>query len=408
MLIVAGTLFAIPYGLLADRYGRLSAIHLTIPGFIINGIITNSVLWFSDVFPLRGIWIAALSWTLGGGPVVAFTLIWTMIADATTESERATVFFRFGVMSMIADFLSNALSSALMTLNPWIPLILGNTIIILGLSLTVSLPETLDVLPPRTQAEEFNIELSNVNAFTDPRMDRIPSHPSWPLQNPACLSSLQDKLRRTIAPYSFIFTRPVLQLLSVFLIYEMSQGSSRFLVQYISTRFTWSLAHANLLVSLQPAISIPVFLFVLPYLSQRLLRYLSPPALKDLYLAQISIVCLTLGMLGISLCPSIIILIPSLALRAVGLGLLFLVRSLITVLVRRDETARLYAVIGVLTSVGSMMATLCMTNVFTFGLEKGGAWTGLAWMMTSLLLSIVGVIVWTFRLPEGVREEEKQ
>lgn len=236
MLIVASTLFAIPYGLLADRYGRLSTIHLTIPGFIINGIITNSVLWFSDVFPLRGTWIAALSWTLGGGPVVAFTLIWAMIADATTETKRATVFFRFGVMSMIADFLSNTLSSALMTLNPWIPLILGNTIILPGLSLTVSLPETLDVLPPRTQAEEFNIELLNVNTFTDLRMDRIPSHPSYPLLNPACLSSLQDKLRQTIAPYSFIFTRPVLQLLSVFLIYEMSQGSSQFLVQYISTR----------------------------------------------------------------------------------------------------------------------------------------------------------------------------
>lgn len=98
-------------------------------------------------------------------------------------------------------------------------------------------------------------------------------------------------------------------------------------------------------------------------------------------------------MLGISIYPSIIILIPSLTLRAVGLGFLFLLRSLVTVLVRKDKTARLYAIIKVLTSAGSIIATLYITSMFTFGLEKGGAWTGLAWIMTSLLLSIVGVIV---------------
>ncbi|OGE53913.1 hypothetical protein PENARI_c007G09891 [Penicillium arizonense] len=53
---------SIPYGILADRYGRRRAIRLTIPGFVLNALITNSVLWFSDALPLRAIWLASFSW----------------------------------------------------------------------------------------------------------------------------------------------------------------------------------------------------------------------------------------------------------------------------------------------------------------------------------------------------------
>lgn len=81
-------LLAIPYGLLADRRGRKSTLALSLPGFGLNTILTLVILWFSDVFPLRTLWLTALTWLLGGGPVVAFAIIWTMMADVTTESER--------------------------------------------------------------------------------------------------------------------------------------------------------------------------------------------------------------------------------------------------------------------------------------------------------------------------------
>lgn len=81
-------LLAIPYGLLADRRGRKYTLALSLPGFGLNTIFTLAVLWFSDIFPLRALWFSALTWLFGGGPVVAFAIIWTMMADVTTESER--------------------------------------------------------------------------------------------------------------------------------------------------------------------------------------------------------------------------------------------------------------------------------------------------------------------------------
>jgi len=87
-ICVIGALMAFPYGLLADRRGRKSTLILGVPGFTLNSIITIAVLWFSDVLPLRAVWLSSLAWLIGGGPVVAFAIIWTMMADVTTEAER--------------------------------------------------------------------------------------------------------------------------------------------------------------------------------------------------------------------------------------------------------------------------------------------------------------------------------
>lgn len=91
---VAGAILAIPYGLLADRQGRKSTLILGLPGFALNSIITICVMWFSDVIPLRAVWLSSLAWLVGGGPVVAFAIIWTMMADVTTEEER---YFSFAI-----------------------------------------------------------------------------------------------------------------------------------------------------------------------------------------------------------------------------------------------------------------------------------------------------------------------
>lgn len=83
-----GVILAAPYGLLADRYGRKKTLCLGIPGFILNCVIMFVVMWFDDVFPLRATWASCLTFFFGGGPVVTIAVIFTMMADVTTEEER--------------------------------------------------------------------------------------------------------------------------------------------------------------------------------------------------------------------------------------------------------------------------------------------------------------------------------
>ncbi|KAJ6017225.1 hypothetical protein N7451_000604 [Penicillium sp. IBT 35674x] len=419
-------LLAIPYGLLADRKGRKSTLLLGLPGFALNSIIVLAVMWFSDIFPLRAIWFSSLAWLLGGGPVVAFAIIWTMMADVTTEEERATLFFQFGIVSMGADFLSSAFTSYLMSLNPWIPLFIGHAIIFLGLLLMFGLPETMHVRPS-SPPEPSHVELSDLTEDEPKNHSPKPegqvyidedggigshneAHMSWSYpaqQNPSIWARIHSNYRFYVKPYLFILNRkPVLLLLTAFLVYRLSRGSSWFLTQYISTRYEWTLAQANLLVSFRPTVSIPVFLFVLPWLKKNYLNPKRSSTEKDLYLARASIICLTLGTLGIGLSPTIGTLIPSMIIQTSGSGFVFLTRSIITTLVERDETARLYTVIEVLQSMGNVVASVSITTVFQLGLRLGGVWVGLAWMMTSTLFCMVAAAIWAFRLPKTPRDPE--
>ncbi|KAK2768347.1 hypothetical protein FQN54_000201 [Arachnomyces sp. PD_36] len=413
-------LLAIPYGLLADRIGRKPTVCLSIPGFILNGILILVPLRFSNVFPLRTVWLSSLTWFIGGGPVVAFATLWTMMADVTTNEERASVFFKFGVAVFGAECIAGVISSWLMTLNPWIPTLLGFGIVILGMLFSLVLPETMPVSTPRSNRRS-SVELADLvsddDTLIEPQLQKEeqdsgdsifleePGEESFPFietkqsTKPTLFSPTHTYFRSYLTPYKFIFqNKRILLLLTAFLVYRLSRGSSWFLVQYVSTRYDWTIAQANLLLSFRPALSVPLFLYIIPYLSKYLLQSMKPAA-KDLHLARISILLLTLGTLGIGLSPSISALIPSLILQSTGSGFVFLIRSLIATLVERREMARLFTVIEILQSGGNVIASLAITTVFQAGLEMGGRWVGLAWMMTSLLFGMVGGAIWVFRLP---------
>ena len=220
-------------------------------------------------------------------------------------------------------------------------------------------------------------------------------------------STLYTRARAYFVPYAFIFRKKqILLLFTAFLVYKLSRGSSWFLVQYISTRYAWTLAQANFLMSLRPCITIPLFIFILPVISKYFLRRFRTSQ-KNLYLARGSVLCLTLGTLGISLSPNIPTFILSMTLQASGAGFIFLIRALLTVLVKREETARVFTLMELLQSVGNVIASLSITKVFQLGLEWGGVWVGLAWMMTSTAFALVGVSIWLFELPPVSRQREE-
>lgn len=343
---------------------------------------------------------------------------------------RAAMFFRFGVVGMGADFASSAVSSWMMTWDPWLPLMIGWGIVLAGCLCAFTLPETMHVGSARRRERSASLELAHLASENGDQKgaiqkeerqirpddsdedsvegDQLPftlrSAPKRPF-----LRRLYSRSRQYLTPYSFIFrNKQIILLLTAFLVYRLSRGSSWFLVQYISTRYKWTLAEANLLISIKPALTIPLFLFIMPALSRQLLRSMHTSK-KDLQLARVSIVCLCLGTLGIGLSPSIATLVPSLLVQTAGSGFLYLIRSLITTMVKQEETARLFTIIEVLQAVGNVIASLSITTVFQLGLELGGSWIGLAWMMTSTAFALVGAAVWCFRLPpvvEGKSEVE--
>ncbi|KAL4885709.1 major facilitator superfamily domain-containing protein [Aspergillus karnatakaensis] len=360
------TLCATPYGYIADRYGRRLSIRLTIPGFVLNGLITNCVLWFNNIFPVRGIWLASCSWIIGGGPTVAMAVIWTMLADLTTDSNRAVLFFRVGLASQAVAFVPSAGSSIFTTVDPWIPLLVGCGIILIGLAAAWGLPDTISMDKGHESSTDDN-QVENDNESTIS----------------ACSAKgalLCEKFSSLVNPYLFIFTTArLLSFLFSLTLYRVALGSSLFLTQYISTRFNLLLATAQFISSLHSLATIPVFAFLLPYLTNRTLALL-PPSKRDLCMARYSILCLSLGCIGIGLSPVPSLVVLSLCIHALGAEFPLAARSLVTAL-----------------SVGSVVGSAVATNVFRAGLGldkgKGGGGTGLVYVLSGVVFGVVGGIL---------------
>ncbi|KAL2000286.1 hypothetical protein VTN02DRAFT_3307 [Thermoascus thermophilus] len=390
---------AIPYGLMADRRGRKPTVCLAIPGFVLNMVITLVVLWFSDVFPLRAVWLSSLAWLCGGGLVVAASIIWTMMADVTTESQRVAIFFQFGVAAMGSEFLSSAASSWLMGRDPWIPMLVGWGIMLAGVLAGLSLPETM---PP----SDASHALSDLRRSQEGEEQEETAAPT--AKTGTGLTTLRRKVSSTVSPYGFVIAnRQVLLLLSAFLVYRLSRGTAWFLVQYISARYGWTIARANLLVSLKSGFTVVLFTAILPALSWYLVRRRGTDTRrKDLILTRASIVFLLLGTLGIGLSPTVPALTVCLAVQTLGAGFVFAARALITALVPRHQTARLYTVVEILQAVGAIVASPTVTAFFRWGLDLGGGWVGLAWFVASGFFALVALVVWAVRLPpRAVRVE---
>lgn len=245
---------------------------------------------------------------------------------------------------MGSELISSALSGWLMTYNAWIAMFLGWGIMLAGIFAALLLPETKNAIPaPKT--DDRTHELSGWGDDGEPEE----SQPIW-LPNANTTGNLRAKSTSVFRAYAFILKdNQMMLLLSSFLIYKLSRGIGWFQLQYISKRYDWTLAKATFLMSFKAAVNIVLFVAVLPALSWWLMekRHLDS-RLKDMQLTKASAVLMIVGTAVMGLSPSAAGMVIGLMVQTLGGGFVFLTRSLITTMVRPEQTARLYTVIELL------------------------------------------------------------
>ena len=129
------------------------------------------------------------------------------------------------------------------------------------------------------------------------------------------------------------------------------------------------------------------------------------PSSKDLVVARGSLVFHILGALAIAFPAGPSFLIFGTFIFACGDGHVSASRSLLTSFVHPDQVSRLYAVLAIMMTIGSMVMAPLLSKAFSWGLDLGGDRSGIVFLTVAALYLVFGLPLWINKLPsqdEGI------
>lgn len=227
-----GLFVAIPFGILADRYGRRPVLLLAILGALLQDVVSKAVLWYPDLINPRFIWLSSAALLLGGGDAVSGSMVFLVVADVALPQQRASLFFLLTACGLLSELVATPLSALLMSKDPWIPYFMYSGLTLLGGTVPLLLlPETLPKSPPEA-------ETSSCEASVDE--DQEQSAPSDTTSLLPIGASFASRLRP-------LMKRNVVAVLLAFFVSALGRQSTSFLLQFIRKRFNWTYEKVRLL-----------------------------------------------------------------------------------------------------------------------------------------------------------------
>ncbi|KAJ3498983.1 hypothetical protein NLG97_g702 [Lecanicillium saksenae] len=118
--LVPGLICAIPYALLADRYGQKPFFVLNEFGMALAATFARIICFWPSIFPVHLIWIAPLLYFIGGGIGVSTALLFANLTGLTTDTARASMISILITLSYGPRLIATVIASRLLALHgPW-------------------------------------------------------------------------------------------------------------------------------------------------------------------------------------------------------------------------------------------------------------------------------------------------
>ncbi|KAL9622721.1 MAG: hypothetical protein Q9160_003031 [Pyrenula sp. 1 TL-2023] len=334
------------------------------------------IFHFYTAFHSKDLMTASAFRLLGGGQAVVGALIMALIADSVSDEQRATAFFYVIATATVGELAGSPIASLLMSnASNWTALLVGYAI------MWVCTP-LIWLAPERKRQSEGDLSIPGVHQFNLPNHnndDGSMTNQASVHANEATLTTrFREKLISTAAELRSLWhllfdNKNLLYGLLAFLVSRISPQLVYVMPQYVSKRYGWSIAKANLLTPFRDIVDLVVLCLVLPLLTAFLLgppRSFSPPR-TDALITRTSVIFLALGCLifGLAATPSPMLL--GLFVYTLGFGYRPALQSFMTASVPRGSVATLYVAVSVVDTVGSLVAAPLLAVTLARGIRGG-------------------------------------
>ena len=225
-------LFGIPFGMLADSWGRRPVFFISFLGIVLVELGNRVICYWPEIFPLRAVWYMNGLYIVGGGGTVTLAMMFTIATDVTEPARRASVYLMIAAGILIAEVFAAPLSAALIELtNPWVPYIMSPLVASLGSILIWVLPETLNC---GERPKGNNTDGAEKRSYLGRLRCLEPSVLVHKIRRTSC--SLARALKQNLA---------LVCLVLVYFVAVLGRQTTQFIVLYASKKFHWSLARVR-------------------------------------------------------------------------------------------------------------------------------------------------------------------
>lgn len=275
----------------------------------------------------------------------------------------------------MGDLVGLLLASRLMLSSPWLPIGLSLVVMVLVAGTMLLIPETL---PPRKRNGPGSDTYDD-----DSPLSAVRSHARELRAQLATAARMLRQPSLCLVLFAFLCPAPV------------GMATSTLFVQYVSKRFGWSMASVGYLLSVKTVVNILVIVVAIPGLSRLLTSGVLGRSLsardKDRILARASAFALVAGFALVAAGPSVGAVVAGLIVKTLGGGLSSLCRSLAAAHTTPDNTAKLQTVIGIITTVGMLVAAPTLAVLFSLGMRLGGGMIGLPYAAMTFYLAVTAL-----------------
>ncbi|PVH87419.1 hypothetical protein DL98DRAFT_635069 [Cadophora sp. DSE1049] len=347
-----------PYGKLARRIGKKPIMFMNLISYTLAGAYFAVVCYYHEIFDVRCIYLTPLFDIFGGGYVVFSSFTYTYISESIDQE-------RFGFLYK--------LSAGEMCLLGFI--CLGATIPFCCL-----LPNTRrkhkqnsqdsNCSTKSPQSSETSSLLSTAPPFAPLPMDIEDGPMFWTI-----MTTLRTKARNSISTCREVLASSSLSRTTMFTFFLLTCGANIrvVFVQWPSVTYGWILAEVHAIISYEAVISSILFL-TLPTISHKILKPRLGGSVSevDLFVTKFSAVAHVVGILCIGLAPTKASYIVGVTVWRLGHGLMDALRSYVTGLLdNKEDVEQLYLGIGMVETLGAMIATASWSGLFAKVLGKG-------------------------------------
>ncbi|KAL2151426.1 hypothetical protein VTH82DRAFT_6524 [Thermothelomyces myriococcoides] len=361
----------IPLVCLADYLGHRFVLWLNLVPRVLLLAWTFAVGYFDHALPVDAI-LAAPIFSFLGGDCVFNSIVYAIVSDLTGDNVLRATFFGYvnAVSSIFSSQLGPALASATMSTLLWLPLWLGIAILLLAIPVISVLPLPSTRSHPGMVDEEEGAADDDRHQYVTPLLAAAASaggrrggrgRRKGGRLHIRTLRSLGARRVGALLGLLTGPTRSLVLLLAVFFLASLASSDTKLLPLYISNRYAWTFASVGYLLSAKALFNFFLLWVVVP----RLLRWQqqkrkqkqrdqrgrrqgslpsSPPTPDDDNDSELDAgadwrdvlsnakTCLWLSVAGaacIAASPTIGLLVPSLALYALGIALPMFTYSLL-------------------------------------------------------------------------------